>query len=875
MKLFPFSKLRIYLSLQNCAHALLALVTLALPALAQSQEAKFLSFIHDTEISSAIICSPDGKNVYVGGINTIAAFVRQVDGTLKTVQVLNNDHNGAKGIFYVVDLAVSPDGRHLYAFNSYYNHSLLLLERDPATGILTFGEAVYDSVFSKTRNQYPGNYKLLFSPDGRYLFCFFSELDLIAVFERNLVTGRIKKIQLLRSGAPELGGFNIPLWVAISPDGKDFYGRGGNETNLLILARNSDTGLLTYKSHYNLEEFIKEEVGLVNAGGRIAISPRGETVYLPNYSTDKLHLFQRSAATGELAFSQTLNVNNSQTLIFSPNGEHVYILLYSYLAFFKMDSSANQLVFVTSFKVNYEPPLPPSGLCMSPKGEAIYMNSFAGCTVMQRDTISGELKNIQHFQNNIGGTDRLGSARSVAVSPNGDRLYVNGRYSDAGINTFHREPQTGAVQLAHFDSLPNAGALTLSPDGRFLYASTHASSPESVTLETFAIDPGEGSLQWLDSQPATSDWPFRSSPYWPLTFSPQAEHLYVGNKVFGRNPSSGLLTEVQTVDGRGHQLGVIYGSAVSPEGKHFYWLGEQDYSLRLRLGIFARDSLSGQLNFLSFSDFGYVFPAEDGSNYAAATIRISPDGRHAYATALKPGDCEDCIEEAELRIFTRNAGTGALTLVEKMALRRWSGIRDLELTANGDEVYVLFGCNDVCNYGEIAIFSRDAQTGKLTQRASLGAWENGAYGITSPSDLTLSPDENFFYVTDTHGLATFATGRTTTSVFAAPSFIPRALALEQNYPNPFTASVSSSLTSTTIRYEIPATNKSAMPVELAIYNLQGQLVRTLVDATQAPGRYSFVWNGVGAKGEALPAGLYFYRLKAGEQVTTKRLLLIR
>ena len=168
------------------------------------------------------------------------------------------------------------------------------------------------------------------------------------------------------------------------------------------------------------------------------------------------------------------------------------------------------------------------------------------------------------------------------------------------------------MQLAHFDSLPNAGALTLSPEGRFLYASAHASSPERVTLETFAIDPGDGSLQWLDSQPATSDWPFRSSPYWPLTFSPQAEHLYVGNKVFARDASSGLLTEVQTVDGRGHQLGVIYASAISPEGKHFYWLGEQDYGRRLRLGIFARDSLSGQLNFLSFSDFGYVFPAEDG-----------------------------------------------------------------------------------------------------------------------------------------------------------------------------------------------------------------------------------------------------------------------
>ncbi len=871
MKLFLCSKSRIHLSPRNNAAALLATLILAWPALARSQEAKFLSRIRDTEISSAIICSPDGKNVYASGSNTIAVFARHVDGSLKTAQVLNNDHNGAKGIFHVIDLVVSPEGQHLYALNNINNQSLLLFEREPVTGALTYVEAIHDSVFGKNQNRYlvsRGNYKLLLSPDGRHLYWFSNELEVSAVFERNSATGQIKKIQVLRHGAPELGGFNVPLWVAISPDGKDFYGRGGNETNLLLLTRNSDTGLLTYKSHYNLADFIQNEDGL-GGGGRITISPNGEIVYLINYYGDKLYVFQRDAKNGELAFLQTLGIRDPLDLIISPDGNHFYFLHYRYLAFYRMDSSANQFVLVNSLRIDFEYPQPPCALCMSPTGNAIYLVCDAGRAVIQRDTTSGEIKIIQNFQHNVGGTDRLFLARSVAVSPNGERLYLSARNNDAAINTFYREPQTGTVQFAHFDSLANAGALTLSPDGRFLYASTHASSPESVTLETFAIDQHEGSLQWLDSRPATSDWPFRSSPYWPLTFSPQAEHLYIGNKVFARNPSSGLLTEVQTVDGRAHQLGVIYGSAISPEGKHFYWLGEQEYTARLRLGIFTRDSLSGQLSFLSRSDFGYVFPAEDGGTYySAATIRISPDGRHAYATALKPGDCEDCIEEAELRIFTRNADTGALTLVEKMALRRWTEIRDLELTKDGEEVYILFG-------GEIAIFTRDAETGKLTQRASLGAWQNGAYGITSPFDLALSPDEKFFYVTDAYGLATFTTGRTTTSVFATPSFVPRALSLEQNYPNPFTTSATSGLTSTTIRYEIPATNMNATPVELAIYNLQGQLVRTLVDEAQGPGRYSLVWNGAGAKGEALPVGLYFYRLKAGEQVTTKRLVLVR
>ena len=90
-------------------------------------------------------------------------------------------------------------------------------------------------------------------------------------------------------------------------------------------------------------------------------------------------------------------------------------------------------------------------------------------------------------------------------------------------------------------------------------------------------------------------------------------------------------------------------------------------------------------------------------------------------------------------------------------------------------------------------------------------------------------------------------------------------ALGQNYPNPFNPS-------TTIKYNL----KKSGPVHLKIYNLNGQIIETLVDRYQKKGVHEIVWQPKG-----LASGLYFYRLQAGDPSTgsgqrfseTKKLLL--
>ena len=94
--------------------------------------------------------------------------------------------------------------------------------------------------------------------------------------------------------------------------------------------------------------------------------------------------------------------------------------------------------------------------------------------------------------------------------------------------------------------------------------------------------------------------------------------------------------------------------------------------------------------------------------------------------------------------------------------------------------------------------------------------------------------------------------------------IPEKYLLFQNYPNPFNSI-------TNIEYELHAKSN----VELKIYNILGQEIRTLVEKEQSPGDYHVKWNGKNNAGQIVSGGIYLYQLKAGDFVTTKKLTFLK
>lgn len=100
---------------------------------------------------------------------------------------------------------------------------------------------------------------------------------------------------------------------------------------------------------------------------------------------------------------------------------------------------------------------------------------------------------------------------------------------------------------------------------------------------------------------------------------------------------------------------------------------------------------------------------------------------------------------------------------------------------------------------------------------------------------------------------------TTTSTGVQNNTAPREFSLSQNYPNPFNPT-------TMISYSLA----KSTPVNLAIYNSRGRLVATLVDVTQSAGNYSIAFNAT-----SLPSGIYLYRLATDDNVSTKKMMLVK
>ena len=94
--------------------------------------------------------------------------------------------------------------------------------------------------------------------------------------------------------------------------------------------------------------------------------------------------------------------------------------------------------------------------------------------------------------------------------------------------------------------------------------------------------------------------------------------------------------------------------------------------------------------------------------------------------------------------------------------------------------------------------------------------------------------------------------------------LPDNFALHENYPNPFNPV-------TTITYDLP----EKILVRLTIFDITGRRIREIVNGFQEAGFQSALWEGTDDRGQPVSGGLYFYQLKAGEFVETRKMLLIK
>jgi len=94
--------------------------------------------------------------------------------------------------------------------------------------------------------------------------------------------------------------------------------------------------------------------------------------------------------------------------------------------------------------------------------------------------------------------------------------------------------------------------------------------------------------------------------------------------------------------------------------------------------------------------------------------------------------------------------------------------------------------------------------------------------------------------------------------------VPVRFALGDNYPNPFNPI-------TRISFDLPVSGR----VQLSIYDLRGNDIRTLVSGVMPFGAHTVIWNGTDNRGRSVPSGVYFYRIQAEGFSATRKMMLVK
>jgi len=168
------------------------------------------------------------------------------------------------------------------------------------------------------------------------------------------------------------------------------------------------------------------------------------------------------------------------------------------------------------------------------------------------------------------------------------------------------------------------------------------------------------------------------------------------------------------------------------------------------------------------------------------------------------------------------------------------------------------------NWGDYASANGNATTvfnGSESGEGMGVAYHNttsGSYTLFLPFAAEMAPDAEFDSL-----MANFIAWSAPTAI-GDETGVPLTFNLDQNYPNPFNPT-------TQIHYAIP----EAGQVTLTVYDLKGNVVKTLVNGKQAANRYTVEWNGTNDLGHKVASGVYLYRLNTDTKVSTKKMTLIR
>ena len=586
---------------------------------------------------------------------------------LTFVEVQRDGVNGVDGLASAYSVTVCPDGSHLYAVGL-FDAAVAVFSRDSTTGALTFVEVQRDGV--GVVDGLRGAISVTVSPDGKHLYAAGNSDNAVAVFSRHSTTGALTFVEVQRDGSPGgVDGLAGAISVTVSPDGKHLYAAGFLDNAVAVFSRNSTTGALTF---VEVQRDGARGVDGLDGVISVTVSPDRKHLYAAGATDNAVAVFSLPRAD----LSVTKSVDDS-----SPREGEAATFTVTVTNNGPGDATGVVVGDVIPSGLTFQSAAPSDGAYSTTTGSWTLASSLAsgdsatltlvataaagtdGATITNTATVTasdqadpdagnnsdsaavtvgggattGTLTFVEFHKDGLWGVDGLFGAHSVTVSPDGKHIYAASLLDDA-VAVFSRNSTTGALTFVEFhkdgvagvDRLDGAFSVTVSPDGKHIYAA----GQEDSAVAVFSRDSTTGKLTFVefkkDSVAGVDGLAFAQS----VTVSPDGKHLYAAGSddntvgVFSRNSATGRLTLVEVKrDGVGGVDGLesAVSVTVSPDGKHLYAVGSNT------VAVFSRDSTTGKLTFMEFKKDGVG--GVDGLGLASS-VTVSPDGRHLYATSF-------------------------------------------------------------------------------------------------------------------------------------------------------------------------------------------------------------------------------------------------
>jgi len=311
-------------------------------------------------------------------------------------------------------------------------------------------------------------------------------------------------------------------------------------------------------------------------------------------------------------------------------------------------------------------------------------------------------------------TSNLAGATDLTLSPDGKHLYA-AAFNSNQVTAFSRDVdgKLQEVQIISHENLQRPVSVVTTGDGNWVLVAAYANN----SIEVFQRNASSGELIWQQSLKAPD------LLTGPLSMTAFGQTIYVsglgtknlvGFQIDSAGKITGLASFKQNVDGV-TGLDGVNAMAISQDGSRLYLTALNDNAIT----VFNRTA-AGNLTFVQ--SYTNVINGASG-------VAISPDHAHIYAAS-----------STDHTIFAaKRESDGTLTPLASYPSAQLDGVSQLKISADGSWLYAAAG-----NVGTLNIFSRDKSTGLLKSSTPLVNAQNNVSGLAGVRSMAISNDGNIY-----------------------------------------------------------------------------------------------------------------------------------